>query len=60
MKILDDESSAQIVAFSHWSHASLIPSFRRALVWFVMIGFPWFFMGFCISFVVNMIVGGVL
>ena len=60
MKILDDASAAQFDAFSQWSHGRLLPSLRRALGWFVMIGFPWFFMGFCISFVVNMLVGGVL
>ena len=60
MKILDDESSAQLDAFSQWSHGRLLPSLRHALGWFIMIGFPWFFMGFCISFVVNMIAGGVL
>ena len=59
MNLLDNESVAQWDAFLQFKRVA-VPALRHALGWFIMIGFQWFFMGFCISFVVNMIVGGVL
>ena len=58
MNILDDDSSARVSLFMHWCHVS-VPPLRRALGWFIMIGFPWFFMGFCVSFVVALLVRSV-